>query len=302
MGKSKRAPLYEVLCKSKNPPSWVADRRQAEPEPGPDGEQVADAEPAEPVAPRPKPVVVVTPEPDDIAPEPDLDATHTDRAEPSGEKILAIDGKVIRVVLTSSAAAVVVFTMAAMIVAAFWSGRSTGYDAGLGAGYERALQDIEEEGADAIERARRDSPQGGLFDGIGESPVAVDTGETDPGAGPALAARSMADTASTGAAQTTWTPGYTYIVVQDFADTARQDAIRAQAYLRKHGIETSLEDAPGSWIRLITCKGFNRDDPAQKKEADQYLARLRGIGATYFKDGGQYKLEGYFNKLTQDHW
>ena len=300
MGKPKRAPLYEVLCKSKNPPSWVADRRQADAEPPADGEQPADARPAEPVAPRPKPVVVVTPEPDDTAPEPDLDSAGADGGRPPGEKILTIDGSVIRVVLTSSAAAVAIFTLAALIVVAFWSGRSTGYDAGLGAGYERALQDIEEEGADAIERARLGAPQGGLFDGIGESPIAADPGEPDPG--PTLAARSETESVSTGARDTTWTPGYTYIVVQDFADTARQDAIRAQAYLREHGIETSLEDAPGSWIRLITCKGFNRDDPVQKKEADQYLTRLRGIGAAYFKGGGQYKLEGYFNKLTQDHW
>jgi hypothetical protein len=172
----------------------------------------------------------------------------------------------------------------------------------------RAAQTVVE---DEIDAARQRPPKTGLFDGVGRSPVSA------PGVFPGPDDVRDADTSSE--AQDTqqsgqqlaaspeagprpaWKVGRTYVVVQEFQRGARDDAIRAQNFLRENGVETVLQPSSGRGYRLVTIKGFDRDQPDARARADQYLRRLRTIGERYFKAGGRYKLQGYFMTYTGEN-
>ncbi len=298
MARSKRSPLYEVLAKSKNPPGWIRPRH------GSDGEADGETDPHEEAVEAPAP---------ESATRDGTSRGATSRGEEgwtapgddSGEeRIFVIDGSVVRLALTSTMAAAVIFALVAVVAAAFWAGRYAGLVAGREQGYEKAQQDLRAEGVDAIELARRGAPATGLFDGIGESPVVgaeeqpaeADADAEHPPAEPEPSAPEPAETVG-------WTKGYTYVAVQGFHRTARNDALRAQAYLAEHGIDTALVEMPGDWQWELICRrGFNRDDPAGARAFEQFHKRLRQIGMAYWNSGGGYRLEGYPKKLTRDHW
>ena len=307
MARPKRAPaLYEVLRKSKNPPPGIGG--PASPETPP---EAADERPAESPPPTLPPPPAAPREPVVVEERPGF-GDETGRMPPTATTPLAMNGIVIRFALTSTWAAVVLFALVAVLTLAFVFGQHTGYRAGKAAGWNGAQEKFDREGVDETERIRRGPPRTGLFEGIGGSPVAADTDETDAVAPTAPAKPEKTATPpppppkareATAPGKATWVSGLTYIVVQDFHQDARDDALGAQGYLRQHGIETSLDEASGTWrYQLITHKGFNREDRAQTLEADQFLNRLRQIGAAYYKAGGRYKLEGYFKKRTDDHW
>ena len=80
------------------------------------------------------------------------------------------------------------------------------------------------------------------------------------------------------------------------ADSARQ----AKAFLDGRGITTELVQYPSGSVQLITTQGYNRNDPTQRRLADELLNKVRAAGAEFFAQGGGYKLEGYFKTLKQD--
>jgi hypothetical protein len=291
MARPKRAPLYEVLAKSKNPPGWIRQRHRSEDEAG------AESEPPNDVADAPAPEAT---EPVPQAATPPAGAVDKGASD---ERIIVIDGRVVRLALTSTTAAIVIFVLVAAVVAAFWTGRSAGLSTGREQGYEKAQQDLEAEGIDAIELARRGPPETGLFEGIGESPIGTGAAAEDPDPVEDEEARRPESPAPRAPATTEWVKGLTYVVVQEFHRTAGDDARRAQAYLAKNNIDTALIELSTEWgYRLITRKGFDWDSQSGRRECDQFLKRLRQIGKAYWNSGGGYKLEGYPKKLTNDHW
>jgi hypothetical protein len=296
MAKPKRAPLYEVLSKSKNPPFWTQGH-----EDGADGPDES-AVPPERVDPGPDPPQPpVSPEAV-RPPERPAEPVGLDGGEAASEPLLRIDGRLIRIALDSTRAAVAVFALVVLMGAAWMLGHGSGRESGM----DEAWKAARAEGmgtVDEMDRIREGAPQPNVTEGVGASPFAPDK---DPAAPPRVAPPSttLASRAETGAAVSSaeWTPGLTYIVVQDFAWSARADALRAQEYLRQYSIETSLEETSGKWYHLIATQGFNWDDSTDRDRYDRYLRRIQTIGQTYYKNGGRYKLEGYAKKLTRDHW
>jgi len=283
MAKPKRAPLYEVLSKSKNPPLWTQGREtDSTPSPPP-------AVPPAPETPGTAPEVIRPPEP------------VVGDAGGTRDAVLRIDGRVIRVALDSTWAAAVLFGMVVLIGVAYGLGHGSGKEAGK----DEVRKALAADGSgllDEIEKARQGPPRPDVTQGLGPSPLL-------PAEGPAestkVAPPSTTLTSRDDAAQRTssggWTPGLTYVVVQNFAGSARDDAVRAQVFLQQLGIETSVEASGGRYL-LVATEGFNWDDPADRDRFHRYHRRIQAAGQTYYKGGGQYKLEGYPKKLTQDHW
>jgi hypothetical protein len=281
MARSKRAPaLFEVLSKSKDPPTWLKKDAPAEAEPGQKRPEIAPDK---------------TPAP----PEPDAD-TPLDEAEgfPAGRKAAEIDGRVFRLALTSTQAALVIFALATCLVLVYWVGHDRGYRVGQEDGYRVATNRLAE-GDDEIAAALRQPVTTGLTDGIGESPVI--TVQPEPAAvdrEPRLTAADPAQTAPSGESggPDGEPQALTYLVVQDFPREA--DAERARKFLLDSGIETKIYRSSGRWpYQLVAMPGYDCDDPAQKQQFSKLWRRVRALGEQYMKSGGAYKLEGYDKKF-----
>ena len=115
---------------------------------------------------------------------------------------------------------------------------------------------------------------------------------------------ALPDAAQYEPAPTTWVQGHNYIVVQDFRRDARADAEFAQGYLEQNGIPSVVLERSGSYpYRLITARGFDRDDQVQRKMADEYQERIRRLGQAYLQAGGRYDFKtAFFIKLTGETW
>jgi hypothetical protein len=156
--------------------------------------------------------------------------------------------------------------------------------------------------APEIEEIRRGPVTRRLFDGIGEDPTStvVASEVVEKSALPA----SVPQAASYESPRAAWVQGHTYIVVQDFRKDARGDAEMAQEYLAQNGIHGVILERSGAYpYRLITTQGFNRDDKAERKLADEYQERIRRLGHAYLEAGGRYDFKtAYFMKLTGETW
>jgi len=292
MAKPKRAPLYEVLSKSKNPPLWPQSR-----EGGSDGQTGSAAPPSvAPPAPETPPAVAQA-----VRPPGELPESEPPDAERTRDAVLRIDGRVIRIVLDSTWAAAVLFAIVVLLGVAYGLGHGSGKEAGK-ADARKATAGAEGGSLDEMDRVRQGPTQPNVTQGLGPSPLVP---EETPVAPTKVAPPSTTLTSRDDAARRTpsggWTAGLTYIVVQNFAGSARDDALRAQAYLRQLGIETSVEFSGHRYL-LVAPEGFNWDDPADRERYDRHLRRIQAAGREYYKGGGQYRLEGYPKKLTQDHW
>ena len=209
--------------------------------------------------------------------------------------LFEVAGGRIRLALTSQAMAVAVFGLGLLALAAYSVGLSVGRSRGVNEGYEAGQASAQAEAMDSIQEARAQQPTERLFEGVGISPVAAARGPELTGDTP--------KPATPPAGATSWVRGYTYVVVQDFKADARDDVDRARRFLADNGIETAVLELTGDWkYRLVTTQGYNRDDPLQRDLADDYLARTRRQGQTFFEGGGRYRLEGYFKKLTGERW
>ncbi|MBN1513029.1 MAG: hypothetical protein JXB13_13525 [Phycisphaerae bacterium] len=293
MAKPKRAPLYEVLSKSRNPPLWTQGR-----EGDSDGQTGSSASPpASPPAPEtPSAAIHAIRSPDEPP------GSAPPQAGGTTETALRIDGRVIRIALDSTWAAAVLFAIVVLMGVAYGLGHGSGKEAGkVEAG--KAPVNAEAGSLDEMDRVRQGPPQPDVTQGLGPSPLVPEEG---PAAPTKVAPPSTTLTSRDDAAQRTpsggWTAGLTYIVVQDFVWSAGEDALKAQEHLLQYSIETSIEQTPGKWYHLVATQGFNWDDPADRDRYERYLRRIQAIGQTYYKNGGRYRLEGYPKKLAQDHW
>ena len=229
----------------------------------------------------------------------DLAAAAARNARPADDRPsrpwFEIAGGQVRFAFTSQGMAVAIFALALLVVAAYAVGLWVGNARGEKAGYRAAKLDTQAAVMDDIQAARAEPPAESLFEGVGTSPIVRRSTET---------AETLAvDLHPASADEPAWVRGYTYVVVQDFRADAWADVEKAQRYLLDNGIETAVVELDGDWkYRLVARQGFNRDDPVQRKLADEFLVRVRTVGEAFFQAGGRYRLEGYFKKLTADHW
>ena len=205
-------------------------------------------------------------------------------------------GRLVVSVNTVAAAAIIVGLLV-LVAGAFLAGRNVGFDNGLAEGYQAGLESIRAETTDEIELARSKAVSDeNLFADVGESPVS----RGNRGSSPATESAKPRETPD-GVVE--WIRGYTYIAVQDFGVGERQAALDAQAFLRERGADTSIVELSGNYpYRLVTTRGYNRTDPAQKQRQDAFRTQLEAMGSEYSKAGGRYALKGYLVTLTQDSW
>jgi hypothetical protein len=178
------------------------------------------------------------------------------------------------------------------------------------------LSDPGAPGVDEIAAARNKPIDRQVFNGIGPSPIttavqpakggAAKSGATVGGAvmgkNPESAAANASVPAPSAAGSTVWVKGRTYVAVQHFQES-RDDAVRAQQFLKDNGIETEVvEIGKRGKFTLIATRGFDKDNPAQQAALDQYWKRIQSIGQAYSKAGGRYKLEGQLMTLVRDQW
>jgi hypothetical protein len=210
----------------------------------------------------------------------------------SSEPIARLDGDRVRFSLTSVSAAVLVFVLLVVVFGSFEIGRRFGDRRGFQRGHIAGRASYSADALSEIEAARRQPPATQLL-----APLRVDA-ESDPTARDA----APGDSGTPPPEGPTWVRDYTYIVVQEFSAGRQQDARQAQAFMAEHGIGTEMVKYPSGAIQLITTQGYNRQDPTQRRLADQFLEKVHMLGAQYFAAGGGYRLEGYFKSLKGDTW
>jgi len=207
-----------------------------------------------------------------------------DRFE-DGETWICLDGRCLRLRLSARSGAVLLFVGTMLLVTSFVVGRSSGREAGLRAGFERARASQTAETPSEIELARAQPAVSDLVQDLLPD---------------AAAHRQQAVVSS--ASKPQWIRGHTYVVAQEFRKGYEADARAAQDFLARQGIPTAVVRFPSGSLQLITTQGFDRGDASQRKMAEKLLAKVHGAGKKYYASGGRYKLEGYFRKLTAQSW
>ncbi len=205
-------------------------------------------------------------------------------------RLLEFDDECVTMSLTSLSAAIVVFVLSVGLLGLYELGRTGGQSAGYQKGYRAGRASYEADATSEIEAARNAPPETHVVEGLLES--------TLRGAG----GTAGADIGSKTGPQTSWVQGLTYIVAQEFAPKAEQDARKARAFLRSQGIDTALIKQDNSWFQLVTTQGYDRSDTVQRDLADRFLAKEHEVGAAYYASGGGYRLEGYFKTLRNERW
>ncbi len=233
-----------------------------------------------------------------LEPAPPVDRSptfHTPSADAAAKApFFELDGDRVRLSLTSISSAVVLFVGLVLLFGIYELGRRSGERSGFRAGHAAAAITTSPKAADPsspIELARSQPPATHLVNSLlKESPMSKPTS-------PVSAAQGSAPVAAG-----SWTTGQTYIVVQEFAGGRDADASRAQEFLAAHGIETGPVKLSSGAILLLTRQGYNHKDLGQKQQSDQFLQKVRSVGAKYFASGGGYKLEGYYRTRKADGW
>ena len=199
---------------------------------------------------------------------------------------------------TSTSAAIAIFIVAVVLAGTFLIGQRTGHGAGYAEGWCDGQKTIQTEVTDEIDKVRQQLPAVDLFSDLknverttpAPSRVAAspEDGKTEPAKQPGVEG---------------WVSGFNYLVVQGFRAEAKADALSAQAFLADNGIETELVESEGArkW-QLITKRGFDFSNPAQKQVSIEFQSTVRQLGKVYVSSGGRYALEGYYRKLTGSHW
>jgi len=230
---------------------------------------------------------------------PNLTLVSEDRSG-DGEPIFELDGNRVRFSFTSVTAAVAIFAILGVVTAGYLAGVQSGELAGYKRGLETVRTAEPLSATDEIQLARAQP--------VATHLLAPLTGQSAPTNNPAPkpAKAEPAATSAAAPAKTAPGPGWvrdlTYIVVQEFARGAAENARAAQQFLAQKGVDAAVVPAPGGGVHLITAQGYNHKDAAQKRAADQLLAKVRTIGEQYFASGGGYKLEGYYKTLKKDTW
>ncbi|HEY3246646.1 MAG TPA: hypothetical protein VGM03_25145 [Phycisphaerae bacterium] len=297
MSKSKHGPaLFEVI--------------RSDPKGSRAGKALAPAwwnstEPERPPASEPAPMVVAATPTD----EPTLAPTVSPTA--SRATWIEIDGGRLKFALGTIGGAVLLFAFLVVVATAYSLGSRSGRNVGRREGYQARSTELPERPIDEIDAARNKPIDRSVFNGIGSSPVA--TSESTPKASaarpttvtpPAKSSEAPTNPLAAPASGTVsgWVKGRTYVAVQHFQES-RDDAVRAQQFLKDKGIESEVvELGKRGKFTLIATRGFDQDDAAQKAALDQYWKKIQSIGQGYWKAGGRYKLDGQLMTLNKDQW
>ena len=210
----------------------------------------------------------------------------------NGGRLIELDGERIRLSFTSITAAAAVFVVLITLLGVFEWGRWNGEQNGFQRGHAVGRASYAAGAMDEIEAARSQPPATQVVRSLLRKP--------HPPAQAAGERVTNSDTA--GPEELRWIRDYTYIVAQEFPAGAGDDARRAQAFLARQGVATEVVRYASGALQVITAEGFDRGDATQRQMADKWLAKVRAVGAEYFKTGGRYKLEGYFKTLRGDTW
>ena len=235
-------------------------------------------------------------------PFPDVAAVCERRLSQESDEWLSLDGDRVRLRLTSLGAAGALFIVALGIIIAFGMGSRRGETKGFQRGLASANVDDAASAADEIQAVKSQKPATYLIsDLVAGDDRPADASERDRNR-TAGAKGPTPSVAADGAGRTKWLRDHTYIVAQEMPASNRVQADAAQEYLRKNGIATEIVKPNDRSLFLITTQGFQHKDPAQKKQSEQILDKIRSLGVQYYSSGGGYKLEGYFKTLKQDNW
>ena len=221
--------------------------------------------PTEPASPSAKPEAPAGQKPASVPKAPA--SPSASRAPAVRLPLVELTGEHIRISFTSITAAVTVGVAALVLMGAHEFGRRSGYVEGQQSYQARTQQAIDAAAAPL-------APE--LLAGVGEAASAEESPLQDAHGRP-------------------WTPvpGTTYIVVQDFKEGHLEDALDAQAFLRGHDVNTVLAQLQSGALRLLTTRGHDFGDDAERAQSKQLMERIRALGDDYRKTGGRYGLQGY---------
>lgn len=265
-----------------------------------------------------------------LKPTPSETSADPPSAPPPRQGAVELEGERVRVSFTSWTAALTVFIAMVLVVGAFEMGRRSGVSSGYERGHAAGRDSYIATAVDEIEAARNQPPSTDLITSLLQPPTEQQelTKESEPvperdasrkelnqEVRPAPS-RAVVQPVLTGVAKrpkpptqrkrakttSKWIRDYTYIVTQEFSVGRDEDARRAQDFLADRGVATELVRYPSGSIQLMTLQGYNRKDSTQRKMADRLLQKVHATGVDFFRQGGGYKLEGYFKKLTGDSW
>jgi hypothetical protein len=201
---------------------------------------------------------------------------------------LAIRGRHLTVSLTSREAAIAVFSIIILLFVVFAAGDRLGQ-----ADYQRGFADgraLAGNPVDELAELQSRPPTPGLVDGL------------LVGSAGSSASRDAGRRAPSAESGGTWTPGSSYIVAQEFAADRKDDAVKAQSFLRENGVAAEVVTLLSGRLQLIAVQGFNTKDVTQKSAADALLKKVHDLGAKYFASGGGYRMQGYLKTFKGDRW
>jgi len=299
MLRSKRGPaLFDYLTAGENGGDAPRLPRSAS------GQSASGPSGAEPRASRTGPLKS-TPDPVVIAGAPARSVAVADGKPPNGatRAWIEMDDERIRVSFSSLTAAAAVFVLLMAMLATFEFGKRRGESAGVLRGFEEGKASLSAVASDDLEAVRQQPPSSEIVRSLLRDPAAtVAAGTTSPSAAAPGATGKTAGTAPKKSGTERWVQGKTYVVVQEFAADKEEFARRAQGFLASKSVPTAIVIGAAGSIRLITTEGFNRQDAAERRVSEQTLARIHALGEDYYRDGGGYKLQGYFATLKGNGW
>ncbi|MCH7526589.1 MAG: hypothetical protein IID39_04045 [Planctomycetes bacterium] len=237
-----------------------------------------------------------------IPPASDSSSAESPQTKATPPPLFEIDGGRVVFSFSSGTAGMAVFALALLVAAGFFVGLRAGRQEGQESGFRAGVESVRAESIDGIEAARNAAPKSGIFNGVGVSPVRS-AGSAQPDrkreAERVRPQEPAAKQAKPESGPSQWVLGHTYIVVQEFRSGDRADAEAARVFLRLHGVETAILASQGSYGHtLVTLKGFNRDDPVQRKLCEEFHDQIRQLGKLFAEAGGRYDLQGYQKKVT----
>lgn len=217
--------------------------------------------------------------------------------KPNKPTAIQLLGDRLHVSLTPLSAAIGVFVISFLVLAALFFGQKRGEKSAIDRSVAGVIPGAPIEG---VETVREQAPASHLIAPllVGSAPAvpASDAPRKSAGADPAPVPSPSVSPRSE------WVRDYTYIVAQEFAAGREADAEKAREFLAARGFPARVVKFDSGALQLITLEGYDHKDAAQKKKADNILKKQRAAGADYWTSGGGYRLEGYFKTLKKDEW
>ncbi len=209
------------------------------------------------------------------APEPELpaDVPTTADSAPSGWWVRS-DGERVRFSLSVIGLAVTILSIAMVLTIAFTVGRFVG---GRDRGADPNALNI-----DPIKTVMERAPTPEVLGNLSQQPVPAQQQLTE-------APAAQADL------EGEWVLGLNYVWVETFK--TEDDALQAQAFLKRAGVETTSFPFEGGY-RLLANQGFDYSNPDDKAACEGLTQRIKQLGDQYSREGGRYRFKYLVKKMT----